>query len=47
MELLKGKPAADKINDRTAAMAQELLSKDIVPTLAILRVGSNPSDIAY
>ena len=28
-------------------MAQELLSKDIVPTLAILRVGSNPSDIAY
>ena len=28
-------------------MAQELLSKDIVPTLAILRVGNNPSDIAY
>ena len=47
MELLKGKPAADKINERTAVMAQELLSKDIVPTLAILRVGNNPSDIAY
>ena len=47
MELLKGKPAADKINERTAAVAQELLSKDIMPTLAILRVGSNPSDIAY
>ena len=47
MELLKGKTAADKINERTAAMAQELLSKDIVPTLAILRVGNNPSDIAY
>ena len=47
MELLKGKTAADKINERTAVMAQELLSKDIVPTLAILRVGSNPSDIAY
>ena len=47
MELLKGKPAADKINERTASMAQELLSRDIVPTLAILRVGNNPSDIAY
>ena len=47
MELLKGKPAADKINERTAVMAQELLSKDVVPTLAILRVGNNPSDIAY
>lgn len=47
MELLKGKPVADKINEQTAAMTEELLSKDIVPTLAILRVGKNPSDIAY
>ena len=47
MELLKGKPVADKINEQTAAMTEELLSKDIVPTLAILRVGSDPSDIAY
>ena len=47
MELLKGKPAADKINEQTAAMAEELLSAGIAPTLAILRVGNNPSDIAY
>ena len=47
MELLKGKPVADKINEKTAAITEELLSKDIVPTLAILRVGSDPSDIAY
>ena len=47
MELLKGKPVADKINEKTAAITEELLSKDIVPTLAILRVGSDPSDIVY
>ena len=47
MELLKGKPVADKINEKTAAITEELLSKDIVPTLAILRVGKNPSDTAY
>ena len=47
MELLKGKPVADKINEQTAAMAEELISKGVVPTLAILRVGNNPSDIAY
>lgn len=47
MELLKGKPVADKINEQTAAMAEELISKGVVPTLAILRVGNNPSNIAY
>ena len=47
MELLKGKPVADKINEQTAAMAEELISKGVVPTLAILRVGKNPSDTAY
>lgn len=47
MELLKGKPVADKINEQTVAMAEKLLSQNIVPTLAILRVGNNPSDVAY
>ena len=46
MELLKGKPVADKINEQTAAMAEELISKGVVPTLAILRVGKDPSDTA-
>ena len=47
MELLKGKPVTDKINEQTVAMAEKLLSQNIVPTLAILRVGNNPSDVAY
>lgn len=47
MELLKGKPVADAISQKTTELVGELLNKDICPTLAILRVGSNESDIAY
>ena len=47
MELLKGKPVADKIKEQTSAMAEELIDSGIVPTLGILRVGSDESDIAY
>ena len=47
MELLKGKPVADKIKEQTTAMVEELIDKDIVPTLGILRVGNDESDIAY
>lgn len=47
MELLKGKPVADAISQKTTELVEELLNKDICPTLAILRVGTNESDIAY
>lgn len=47
MEILKGKPVADAISQKTAELVEELLNKDICPTLAILRVGANESDIAY
>lgn len=47
MELLKGKPVADKIKEHVAAKVEGLINKDIVPTLGILRVGENESDIAY
>ena len=47
MELLKGKPVADAISQKTAELVEELLNKDVCPTLAILRVGANESDIAY
>lgn len=47
MELLKGKPVADAISQKTTELVEELLNRDICPTLAILRVGSNESDIAY
>ena len=47
MELLKGKPVADLICEKVQAEAEELLEKGIYPTLGILRVGHNESDIAY
>lgn len=47
MELLKGKPVADAISQKTTELVEELLNKDVCPTLAILRVGANESDIAY
>ncbi len=47
MELLKGKPVADLIKEKTKLTVDSLLEKDIVPTLGILRVGDNESDIAY
>ena len=46
--ILKGKPVADWIDEKTRSQAQDLLEKEgILPTLAILRVGNNGSDIAY
>ena len=47
MELLKGKPVADLICEKVQAEAEELLYKGVYPTLGILRVGHNESDIAY
>ena len=47
MELLKGKPVAQWIDDNTQKTAEELMGEGIVPTLAILRVGNKGSDVAY
>ena len=47
MELLKGKPVADRIKENILKKTEEMLERDIVPTLGILRVGHNESDIAY
>lgn len=46
-ELLKGAPVATAITEQLAARTQELKNKGITPTLAILRVGANESDLAY
>lgn len=46
-KLLKGKDAADAINQGILKRTPALYEKGIVPTLAIVRVGENPSDIAY
>lgn len=46
-ELLKGAPVAEALNEKTAAKVENLKSKGITPTLAILRVGERPDDISY
>ena len=45
--ILKGAPAANAITEQLTLKAEELRQKGIIPTLAILRVGENESDLAY
>lgn len=45
--LLKGKEVAEKINQDILAGTAAIYEKNIVPTIAIVRVGENPGDIAY
>ena len=45
--LLKGKPVADAINEKTRAAAEALRDRGIVPTLAIVRVGEREDDLSY
>ncbi|MCI8610277.1 MAG: bifunctional 5,10-methylenetetrahydrofolate dehydrogenase/5,10-methenyltetrahydrofolate cyclohydrolase [Firmicutes bacterium] len=47
MELLKGKPVADRLCDHIRSCVEQLIDQNVAPTLAILRVGENSSDIAY
>ena len=48
MTILKGKPVADWIDEKTRSEAASLLENEgVMPTLAILRVGNKGSDIAY
>lgn len=45
--LLKGKPVADDIMEKTSQRVEELKAVGIEPTLAIVRVGENSGDMAY
>lgn len=45
--LLKGKVAADALNEQILDRAMALYEQQIVPTLAIIRVGEDPSQISY
>ena len=47
MELLKGKPVADKIKEQVGKLAEAMLDEGKIATLGILRIGENESDIAY
>ncbi len=46
-QLLKGAPVVAAMNEQIAAEVQELKEKNIHSTLAIVRVGEKPDDIAY
>lgn len=46
-KLLKGAPVAAAINERTMAQVAELAAKGVTPTLAIVRIGQRPDDLAY
>lgn len=46
-EILKGAPVAAAITEELKARVEKLKSKNIIPTLAILRVGERPDDMAY
>lgn len=46
-ELMKGLPVAKAMTARSSECVEELKKKGIVPTLAIVRLGENPSDLSY
>lgn len=46
MELL-GKPVADKINEELKVRIDELSTRGIIPTLAVVRVGQREDDLSY
>lgn len=46
-ELLKGAPAAAALTADLTARCGVLRERGVIPTLAVVRVGENPSDISY
>ena len=46
-KLLLGKEVTDALNGELQSRTAALREKGIVPTLAIIRVGENPSDLSY
>ena len=46
-ELLKGAPVAKALTEELTRKCEELKNNGIIPTMAILRVGENESDLAY
>jgi methylenetetrahydrofolate dehydrogenase (NADP+) / methenyltetrahydrofolate cyclohydrolase len=46
-QILKGKEVADALNQDSAAAILKLKDQKINPTLALIRLGNNPDDLAY
>ncbi|MDD3350019.1 MAG: bifunctional 5,10-methylenetetrahydrofolate dehydrogenase/5,10-methenyltetrahydrofolate cyclohydrolase [Eubacteriales bacterium] len=47
MELYKGQPVALRLREEIKEKVSAFKQKGIIPKLAVLRVGTNPEDIAY
>lgn len=45
--ILRGKPVAEAIMERTSAKVRELNNREIYPALAIFRVGEKGADLSY
>lgn len=46
-QIMKGAPVAAALTEKLRAQTEELRAEGVEPTLAILRVGERPDDIAY
>ncbi len=44
---LKGAPVAAALNETTKQLCQRLRGRGVIPTLAVVRVGERPDDLAY
>lgn len=45
--ILKGTPVVAAMNEKTAALCEELKAKGVTPTLAVVRVGEREDDLSY
>lgn len=45
--ILKGAPVVAAMNERNAALCEQLKTKGVVPTLAMVRVGAREDDLSY
>ena len=45
--ILKGAPVVAAMNERNAALCEQLKAKGTVPTLAVVRVGEREDDLSY
>ena len=45
--ILKGAPVVAAMNERNAALCEQLKAKSIVPTLSVVRVGAREDDLSY
>ena len=45
--ILKGAPVVAAMNEANAARCAAMREKDVVPTLAVVRVGARPDDLSY